>query len=106
MDSTLPAPTRFCEKPLTPPAFAGREMSLENIRIELHAQARLLRDAHEAVLDVWPIELQPLIHPAARACDRFARHIIADRCGPLAGGPRMKLAAGIVVCHGQPEDVR
>ena len=80
-------------------------MSFHGVGIQINAQAWLIVDTNESFLDVWPIYEQQLIHPVAQAGNRLARNIIANRTGPLAGGPGVELASRIVGGHRQAVDI-
>src|SRR5258708_339472 len=86
------------------PAFAFGEVGFGNGGVDVDTEAGLVVDADEAVLNIGAVEEQEVVHPAALTGDGFAGHEVADGSGPLAGGPGIQLAAGVVGGHRQAEN--
>src|ERR1700754_4514592 len=49
---------------IAPPFFAGQKMGGDDLTVQLGAGAGLVVDLDIALLDIGPIQLQDLVHPA------------------------------------------
>ena len=80
-------------------------MRLDNVFVQLNAEAGLVRQLDMSVLNDRPIVEDDIVHPIAFSDHRLASEVVANGRRPLHGRHRANHAAGIVVAQRQEEQV-